>query len=108
MFQWDISSKITLLLFSGISLVHSFNDLDKALSTAFGFSDTILIEDFIAGREFRCSVIEKCTNGKVEVIAMPPMEYLINQKGIRDIGQKLLVDERGLPLGNLKDLFIRL
>ena len=91
-----------LHLFSGISLVHSFNDLDKALNTAFGFSDTILIEDFIEGREFRCSIIEKCTDGKIEVIAMPPMEYLINQKGIRDIGQKLLVDERGLPLGELK------
>ena len=80
-------------------MVRSKDDLKEAISIAFEHSDTIIIEDFIEGREFRCSVIEKCVDGKIEVIAMPPMEYLIDTKGIRDAGQKLLVDEHGLPVG---------
>ena len=83
----------------GINLVRSKDDIKKAISIAFEHSDTIIIEDFIEGREFRCSVIEKCDDGKIEVIAMPPMEYLIDTKGIRDAGQKILVDEHGLPVG---------
>ena len=80
-------------------MVKSKDDLKEAISIAFEHSDTIIIEDFIEEREFRCSVIEKCDDGKIEVIAMPPMEYLIDTKGIRDAGQKILVDEHGLPVG---------
>ena len=80
-------------------MVRSKDDLKKAISIAFEHSDTIIIEDFIEGREFRCSVIEKCVDGKIEVFAMPPMEYLIDAKSIRDAGQKILVDEHGLPVG---------
>ena len=89
----------TFKKFLGINLVRSKDDLKKAISIAFEHSDTIIIEDFIEGREFRCSVIEKCVDGEIEVIAMPPMEYLIDTKGIRDAGQKILVDEQGLPVG---------
>ena len=80
-------------------MVRSKDDLKEAILIAFEYSDTIIIEDFIEGREFRCSVIEKCVDGEIEVIAMPPMEYLIDTKGIRDAGQKLLVDKQGLPVG---------
>ena len=89
-------------------MVRSKDDLKKAISIAFEHSDTIIIEDFIEGREFRCSVIEKCVDGEIEVIAMPPMEYLIDTKGIRDAGQKIIVDEHGLPVGkHLKEIVIQ-
>ena len=48
-------------------MVRSKDDLKKAISIAFEHSDTIIIEDFIEGREFRCSVIEKCVDGEIEV-----------------------------------------
>ncbi len=42
----------------GVSVVRSFLDLEKALEKAFEQSDTIMIEEFIEGREVTCGVIE--------------------------------------------------
>jgi len=54
----------------GISLARSQEELDSALGQAFLTSDTVLVEQFIAGREFTVAVIEK--QGSIE--ALPVIE----------------------------------
>jgi D-alanine-D-alanine ligase len=42
----------------GLTVCKNENDVDKALKLAFNFSDKVLIEEFIAGREMTVAVIE--------------------------------------------------
>ena len=84
----------------GITLVHNSRDLIKALDTAFSFSNQIIIDKFIRGREIRCSVVEKrLENGTKELVAFHPQEYKIAKDNIRVFSDKLAVDKRGMPTG---------
>ena len=84
----------------GISLVHSSKDLIGALETAFSFSNQIIIDKFIRGREIRCSVVEKRReNGTKELVVFHPQEYIIAKDNIRVFSDKLAVDKRGMPTG---------
>lgn len=42
----------------GLSFVNNPNDLEKALDQAFSYDYEVLIEDFIAGRELTCSILD--------------------------------------------------
>lgn len=63
----------------GVSIVHNFNDLIKAIETAFNFSEKVLIEEYIKGREATCGVVDNFRNQKyyslpvIEII--PPFEH---------------------------------
>jgi len=84
----------------GITLVLNSKDLIKALDTAFSFSNQIIIDRFIRGREIRCSVVEKrLENGTKELVAFHPQEYKIAEDNIRVFSDKLAVDKRGMPTG---------
>ena len=63
----------------------------SALDKAFGFSDTIIVEDFIEGREVRCSVIEKFGKDSVEILALPVQEYHVNPEKTREFGIKVAI-----------------
>ena len=86
----------------GVTLVNSLDEMNKALTIAFGFSNEVIIDKFIRGREIRCSVIEKTLpNGQIEKVALIPQEYMVDHSRIRSTEDKLQRDQRGLPLGNL-------
>ncbi len=63
----------------GVSIVHNFNYLFKAIETAFNFSEKVLIEEYIKGREATCGVIDNFRKQKyyslpvIEII--PPLEH---------------------------------
>ena len=83
----------------GVTLVHDLAGLDPALEKAFGFSDEVIIDKFIQGREIRCSVIERTlSNGQVEKKVLIPQEYLLDHSKIRCVNEKLVMDFNGLPL----------
>jgi len=64
----------------GVSVVKRRNQLNKALQKAFRYDPEVLIEEYIAGREFTCGVIEKKANGATEVTALPVTEIIPNQE----------------------------
>merc|ERR1712083_724898 len=83
----------------GMSLVHHPDELETAIDKAFQFSQNVIIDRFIEGREFRCSIVEKVDqNGKVELIPMIPQEYQVRSNDLRTTEDKLLLDDHGLPL----------
>ena len=85
---------------TGITLVQHSKEIIGALDTAFAFSNQIVIEKFIKGREIRCSVAEKTLqNGMKELVTFHPQEYKITKNEIRDLSDKLVVDRRGMPIG---------
>ena len=90
----------------GISLVRSMENLPKALEEAWKHSREVIIEQFIAGREVRCSVIREIdSQGKVNLVPMIPQEYKVRQHDLRTTEDKILMDKDGLPLGNYKQFF---
>ncbi len=54
----------------GVSKVKDYNDLEKAINSAFEFDDEVLVEEFIDGREIASGIIEK--DG--ELICLPLTE----------------------------------
>lgn len=60
----------------GVSIVHRRNRLKKAIEAAFKHDPEVLIEEFIKGREYICSVIERKTNGSIEAVALPLIEFV--------------------------------
>jgi D-alanine-D-alanine ligase len=58
----------------GITIVHSFTDLERAIDEAFKHSDTIIIEDFIEGTEATCGVIDDFRDEKHYVLL--PVEII--------------------------------
>ena len=86
----------------GVTLVNSLDEMNKALAIAYGFSNEVIVDKFIHGREIRCSVIEKTlSNGQIEKVVLIPQEYIVDKSKIRSTEDKLQRDQRGLPLGNL-------
>jgi len=63
----------------GISLVQAESQTKDALSTAFGFDDMILCEEFIPlGRELRVGVVDSADGKSLEML--PIMEYFLHNK----------------------------
>ena len=60
----------------GVSIVHRRNRLKKAIEAAFKYDPEVLIEEFVKGREFICTVVERKTNGSTEAVALPLTEFV--------------------------------
>jgi len=56
----------------GVSIASTISGIEKAISEAFKYSDTVLIEEFIKGREATCGVVDHF-RGK-EVYSLLPIE----------------------------------
>jgi len=75
----------------GVSIVNNQTNLDKALKEAFKYSDRVLIEDYIKGREFTVPVIDKNNT----TFALPVIE-VVSKNDFFDYESKYdanLVDE---------------
>ncbi len=70
----------------GVTLVMNQAEIAEALKLAFEYDQTLLIEDYIPGRELRVAVIER--DGKLYVL--PAIEYLLSEEQpIRTVREKL-------------------
>ena len=78
----------------GVTLVWHEDQIAEALRVGFELDDTLLIEDYIPGRELRVGVVER--GGKLWV---PPMiEYLLTEEHpIRTVHDKLELQSDGMP-----------
>ena len=59
----------------GISIVKQPRDLAKALAVAFQADSTVIIEEFIKGRELACAVLGN--TGVTELETFPPIEIIV-------------------------------
>jgi len=82
----------------GLSLVKKQEDLKKAIDFAFTYSDRILIDEYIAGREMRVGVIEE-EDGSLTVL--PKLEYFVDE--IRTTDKKLVI-QNGKLTNNSKTM----
>ncbi len=62
----------------GVSLVTKLDDFKKALRDAFALSDTVLIEEYIKGREATCGVIESFRDSNLYTLL--PVEFSHEQQ----------------------------
>lgn len=70
----------------GVSIVHSSSNIDTAMKDAFSFSDEIVIEQYIKGREFSVGVI----NGKaLPVIEIAPLTGFYDYKSKYQAGNAI-------------------
>jgi len=58
----------------GVFITHDFNSFESAFRRVLLYSPTILIEEYIKGREVTCGVIEQFRNDKL--YALPPVEII--------------------------------
>ena len=58
----------------GINLVYSFDDLKRRVAQAFDHSDTIMVEEYIQGREATCGVLENFRGE--EIYSLFPVEIV--------------------------------
>ncbi|KND49011.1 MAG: D-alanine-D-alanine ligase [Parcubacteria bacterium C7867-005] len=65
----------------GIRLAYTFDELVKAVDEALEFSDRVLVEEFVRGKEAACSVIENA-HGE-ELYALIPVEIRTPEKNKR-------------------------
>lgn len=78
----------------GLTLVRSQEEIAPALGVGFEFDDTLLVEEYIPGRELRVAVIER--EGQLYVPAM--IEYLVSEDNpIRTVSEKLVLQADGTP-----------
>ena len=78
----------------GITLVWSEDQIASALRVGFELDETLLIEDYIPGREIRVGVVER--EGKLCVL--PMIEYLFTEEHpIRTVQDKLQLQSNGMP-----------
>lgn len=61
----------------GVTVINTYDELEGAVQEAFKFSDMVMVEEFIKGREATCGVVE----GENETYALHPIE-------IRDLSKK--------------------
>lgn len=59
----------------GVSVAHDFNSLVSALERAFAISDTVLVEEYIRGKEATCGVIDNFRGA--EYYTLPPVEIRV-------------------------------
>lgn len=72
----------------GVFLALDFSSLEDALIKAFEYSDDIMIEEFIKGREATCAVIEGYRDH--DLYALPPIEIRPHNGNIFDYDAKYL------------------
>ncbi|PIR38333.1 MAG: hypothetical protein COV34_01870 [Candidatus Zambryskibacteria bacterium CG10_big_fil_rev_8_21_14_0_10_42_12] len=66
----------------GMTILFNYHDIPKALDDAFEFSDSVLIEHFIRGREATCSIVEDFRNSRhyallpIEIVCHPHKKFL--------------------------------
>ena len=78
----------------GLTLVWKEEEIEAAISKGFEHDDTLLVEDYIPGRELRVGVIER--EGKLWVPSM--IEYVFGEeRQIRTVEDKLKLSEDGNP-----------
>lgn len=78
----------------GLTLVWNEDEINKALRLGFEFDETLLVEDYIPGRELRVGVIE--LEGKLSVL--PAIEYLFSKENpIRTLHDKYDLQLDGTP-----------
>lgn len=79
----------------GLSLVktNSVKDVAAALSMGFQYDDTILVEEYIAGREVRIAVVEIEDGDGFRLVPLPKLEYIVED--IREMKHKLGTDSSG-------------
>lgn len=78
----------------GVTLIENESQIADALSAGFELDETLLVEDYIPGRELRVGVVER--DGRLCVL--PMMEYLFSPDNpIRTLHDKLDIQSDGLP-----------
>ncbi len=78
----------------GLTLVWHEDQIAEALRVWFELDDTLLVEDYIPGREMRVGIVEQ--DGKLCVL--PMIEYLFTQEhSIRTVYDKLELQSDGTP-----------
>ncbi|GAB4527423.1 MAG: hypothetical protein Tsb0014_08170 [Pleurocapsa sp.] len=77
----------------GVTLVKDKSQIVAALETGFEYDETLLIEEYIPGRELRVGLIER--DG--ELFVLPPIEYLLTKNNpIRTLDNKLGTKSDGM------------
>lgn len=77
----------------GVTLVKDKSEIEMALSAGFQYDDTLLIEEYIPGRELRVGVIER----ERELHVLPAIEYFLPQDNpIRTVDSKLGTKSDGM------------
>lgn len=78
----------------GLTLVWKEDQIDEALQVGFEHDETLLVEDYIPGRELRVGVVER--GGELWVL--PAIEYLVTSDNpIRTIHDKYEIQSDGMP-----------
>lgn len=78
----------------GVTLVWDEDQIESALQVGFELDETLLVEDYIPGREVRVAVVER--EGKLCVL--PMIEYLVTKEHpIRTVDDKLELKSDGTP-----------
>lgn len=72
----------------GVHLIHSWGDLPKALKNAFEYSPSVIIQEYIAGKEVSCGVLE--INGNA--VPLVPTEILPGKEFFFGYESKYAVD----------------
>lgn len=78
----------------GVTLVRNSTEVAEALRVGFENDETLLVEDYIPGRELRVGVIERET----QLWVLPTIEYLFpSDNPIRTVRDKLELQSDGTP-----------
>jgi len=82
----------------GVSKVLSFAEIVPALEKAFTYSDTVLVEEFIKGREATCGVIDCYRNQ--DIYSLLPIEIVPPEKSFFDYESKYNGESKEICPGN--------
>lgn len=78
----------------GVTLVRNSTEIAEALRVGFEHDETLLVEDYIPGRELRVAVVERET----QLWVPPAIEYLVTEDNpIRTVNDKYELQSDGLP-----------
>ncbi|RMX38633.1 hypothetical protein pdam_00024291, partial [Pocillopora damicornis] len=80
-----------------VRLVKDSKLLNAAIEHALSYSDHVIIESYIEGREIRRAVVESAANGELKALSC--IEYKVRENDIRRTEDKLSCNEKGLPVG---------
>jgi len=86
----------------GVFHVTEESELLPSLRSAFELDSTVVVEEFISGREVRCTILED-ENGKLE--QLPMMEYVVDPNKIRENAFKYEWDNEGIPQKSRKQMW---
>ncbi|XP_022803927.1 uncharacterized protein LOC111341238 [Stylophora pistillata] len=79
-----------------VRLVKDSEFLNAAIEHALSYSDHVIIERYIEGREIRCAVVESTTTGELKALSC--LEYKVRENDIRRTEDKYICNEKGLPV----------